>query len=353
MKITVQNIEAYLLDYCTNQLSQKDRVAVDKFILENPEWMVRAEELIHLPVEHVVFPNKDRLKKEIEENEAVRFDDDQNTREYLLFLISEGQLEVKQKKTIDEWCKIDSAFKKEVDWALQTRLRPDEDTRYPNKTRLKRVDKSKRMIYWVSATAASIALFISLITGQQSTSKPLLRAQNKSHQTSDSLVNSHAEITSQSKRQEQGVNATLSVPVLKNISKNAINQYSQKELKTEDSLVNQEIIQNQLPDQFVEYIAIDTLLKSNEIDTQRRQYDTLNPKPKATKTELVQPDEYTAGFRPKGNENNWRTVSRKLANISKNNLIVRATSTWDFSVKIGKFSFSRNKYSSKSNLSMK
>jgi hypothetical protein len=189
--------------------------------------------------------------------------------------------------------------------------------------------------------------------GQQSTSKPLLRAQNKSHQTSDSLVNRHAEITSQSKRQEQGVNATLFVPVLKNISKNAIKQYSQKELKTEDSLVNQEIIQNQLPDQFVEYIAIDTLLKSNEIYKQSRQYDTLNPKPKATKTELVKPDEYTAGFRPKGKGNNWTTVSRKLANISKNNLIVRATSAWDFSIKIGKFSFSRNKYSSKSNLSMK
>ena len=72
-----------------------------------------------------------------------------------------------------------------------------------------------------------------------------------------------------------------------------------------------------------------------------------------TKTELVKPDEYTAGFRPKGKGNNWTTVSRKLANISKNNLIVRATSTWDFSIKIGKFSFSRNKYSSKSNLSMK
>jgi hypothetical protein len=354
MRITVQNIEAYLLDYCTNQLSQKDRVAVDKFILENPEWKVRVEELIHLPVEHVVFPNKDRLKKEIEENEAVRFDDDQNNREYLLFLVSEGQLDVEQKKTIDEWCKIDSAFKKEVEFAQMTRLRPDEETKYPNKTGLKRSEKSRRIIYWLSAAAASIALLIGGYLGQQSSTKPLLRAQNKTPQASDSLVKNNTEITSQSKDQKQGVNATLSDLVLNTKQNKAIKQYSQKELVGNDSLTNEEIIQNQLPDQFVEYKPVDTLLKSNEIDNQMRQFDTLTPKFNVIKTELVKPDEYLTGFSPTGKRDNWNVVSRKLASISKNKLIIiKGSSNWDFFIKIGKFSFSRNKYSSKSNLSMR
>jgi hypothetical protein len=354
MRITVQNIEAYLLDYCTNQLSQKDRVTVDKFILENPEWKVRVEELIHLPVEHVVFPNKDRLKKEIEENEAVRFDDDQNNREYLLFLVSEGQLDVEQKKTIDEWCKIDSTFKKEVEFAQMTRLRPDEETKYPNKTGLKRSEKSRRIIYWLSTAAASIALLIGGYLGQQSSTKPLLRAQNNTPQTSDSLVKTNTEITSQSKDTKQGGHAMLSDLVFNTKQNKAIKQYSQKEFVGNDSLTNEEIIQNQLPDQFVEYKPVDTLLKSNEIDNQMRQFDTLTPKFNVIKTEIVKPDEYLTGFRPTGKRDNWNVVSRKLASISKNKLIIiKGSSNGDFFIKIGKFSFSRNKYSSKSNLSMR
>jgi hypothetical protein len=353
MKITVQNIEAYLLDYCTNQLSQKDRVAVDKFILENPEWKVRVEELIHLPAEHVVFPNKDRLKKEIEENEAIGFDDEKDNREYLLFLVGEGQLDVEQKKQIDEWCRLDSTFKKEVEFAQMTRLRPDEETKYPNKTGLKRSEKSRRIIYWLSAAAASIALLIGGYLGQQSSTKPLLRAQNNTPQTSDSLVKTNTEITSQSKDTKQGGHAMLSDLVLNTDQNKAIKQYSQKELIGNDSLTNEQIIQNQLPDQFVEYKPVDTLLKSNEIDNQSRQIDTLNPKPKATKTELVIPDEYLTGFRPTSKRDNWKALSKKLSSISKNKLVVKGSSNWDFFIKIGKFSFSRNKYSSKSNLSMR
>lgn len=353
MKITVHNIEAYLLDYCTNQLSQKDRVAVDEFILDNPEWKIRVEELIHLPLEHFVFPNKDRLKKEIEENEIVRFDDNPDNREYLLFLASEGLLDFEQKKKIDEWSIIDVTFKKEVELAVKTRLRPDVDTRYPNKLGLKRSYKSKRITYWISAAAASIALLISFYLGQQSSTKPLLRSQNTTPQTSDSLIKNQAEITNQSKSQQQVVNAMLSDPILNTDNKNEIKQYSQKEIIGKDSLMDQVITPSQLPDQFVEYKAIDTLLKSDDIYTQKRQLDTLNSQPKETKTELVKPGEYITGFRPTGKRDNWTAISKRLASISKNNLIFKGSSSWDFSIKIGKFFFSRNKYSSKSNLSMK
>jgi hypothetical protein len=353
MNITVKNIEAYLLDYCTNQLSQKDRFAVDKFILENPEWKVRVEELIHLPVEHVVFPNKDRLKKEIEENEAIGFDDEKDNREYLLFLVSEGQLDVEQKKQIDEWCRLDSTFKKEVEFAQMTRLCFDEETKYPNKTGLKRSEKSRRIIYWLSAAAASIALLIGGYLGQQSSTKSLLRAQNKTQQTSDSLVKTNTEITSQSKDTKQGGHEMLSDLVLNADQNKTIKKYSQKELIGKDSLIDSEIIQNQLPDQFVEYKPIDTLMKSNEIVKKVRQFDTITPKFNVTKTELVKPDDYLTGFRPTNKRDNWKAISRKLASISKNKLVVKGSSNWDFSIKIGRFSFSRNKYSSKSNLSMR
>jgi hypothetical protein len=122
----------------------------------------------------------------------------------------------------------------------------------------------------------------------------------------------------------------LSDLVLNTDQNKAIKQYSQKELIGNDSLTNEQIIQNQLPDQFVEYKPVE-----------------------ATKTELVKPDEYLTGFRPTGKRDNWNVVSKKLASISKNKLVVKGSSNWDFSIKIGKFSFSRNKYSSKSNLSMR
>lgn len=353
MKITVHNIEAYLLDYCTNQLSQKDRIAVDEFILENPEWKIRVDELIQLPVEHFVFPNKDRLKKEVVENDEVRFDDDLDNREYLLFLMSEGLLDLEQKKKINEWSRIDVTFKKEAELAIQTRLRPDLDTKYPNKLGLKRKNKSRRIIYWISAAAASIALLISFYLGQQSSNKPLLRSQITTPQTSDSPIKNQAGVTNQSKRQQQVVNTTPPAPVLNTDNKNQIKQYSQKEIIGKDSLMDKVITPSQLPDQFVEYKAIDTLLKSDEIQTQKRQFDTLNPQPKATKTELVKSVEYITGFRPTGKRDNWTAISKRLASISKNKLIFKGSSTWDFSIKIGRFSFSRNKYLSKSNLSMR
>ncbi len=357
MKITVQNIEAYLLDYCTNQLSQKDRNAVDAFILENPELKVRVEELIHLPLEHFVFPNKDRLKKEILENEAVLVDDDENNRECLLFLVSEGQLDVEQKKKIDEWSQRDLTFKKEVEFAEQIRFLPDEDIRYPNKKALKRRNQSKLMRVWLGAAAASVALLISFYLGQQTSTKPSLRAQIKAPQTSDSLIKNHARITNHSKGQKQVVNASVSDTDHSINSKNRIKQYSQKQISRIDSVIDQEIIQDQLPDQlpdqFVEYKAKDTLLTSDDIDSQKRQFDTIQPQRKATKTELVKPSEYVTAIRSTGKRDNWTAISRRLASISKNKLIFKGSSSWDFAIKIGKFSFSRNKYSSKSNLSMR
>ena len=96
MKITRENIEGYLIDYLNNELSSEDYHAVQKFLEDHPDLDPGKESLAFLLEDEIVYHNKDLLKKNIRFDVDPENMTDVERKEYLLFLLSENDLQSDQ-----------------------------------------------------------------------------------------------------------------------------------------------------------------------------------------------------------------------------------------------------------------
>jgi hypothetical protein len=158
MKITRENIEGYLIDYLNNELSSEDYRAVRKFLEDHPDLDPGKESLAFLPEDEIVYQNKDLLKKNI------RFDVDRENmtdaerKEYLLFLLSENDLQSDQEAELKALRNKDGTFDIEARIAKMIQFKPENEILFPDKNELKRKSKKMRIIPWISFAAASILI---------------------------------------------------------------------------------------------------------------------------------------------------------------------------------------------------
>lgn len=158
MKITRENIEGYLIEYFNNELSSEDYRAVQKFLEDHPDLDPGKEILSSLPNHEIVYHKKDLLKKNIRFDVDPENMSDAERKEFLLFLLSENDLQSDQEVELKALRKKDRAFDIEARIAKMIQFMPENEILFPDKNELKRKSKKMRIIPWVSFTAASIFL---------------------------------------------------------------------------------------------------------------------------------------------------------------------------------------------------
>lgn len=158
MKITRENIECYLIDYLNNELSSEDYHAVQKFLEDHPDLDPGKESLAFLLEDEIVYHNKDLLKKNIRFDVDPENMTDVERKEYLLFLLSENDLQSDQEVELKGLHNNDGTFDIEARIAKMIQFKPENQILFPDKNRLKRKSKKMSIIPWIRFAAASIFL---------------------------------------------------------------------------------------------------------------------------------------------------------------------------------------------------
>lgn len=160
MLINRNNYETYFLLWVDGELSSEEKVAVDRFITENPDL---AEELALLKStqlhaeESLVFTNKEILYKKEDQDISLN-----NYEEWFLLYI-DNELSVEQKKQVELFVLQHPTLQSEFEWLQQTRL-PEEKLVFPHKEILYRNETSRKgpVLYmrWMRYAAAAAVIGI-------------------------------------------------------------------------------------------------------------------------------------------------------------------------------------------------
>jgi hypothetical protein len=164
MEINWENYEAYLLDQLEGKLSLELQLQLRDFLAMNPDCATESGEefLWTLPRDHIEFPHKHTLKKEIPDGDARPA-----AHNFDLFCIArmEGDLSAKQVREHDLMIEEDPDLQTTWRSWQKTRLRGD-TVRFPGKNKLKRKVPGYRSIQWITliSSAAAIALIAVILT---------------------------------------------------------------------------------------------------------------------------------------------------------------------------------------------
>ena len=355
MKITTENIEAFLLDYHTGQLNQLDQLAVENFLMEHPEWKMTLDDLCFLPDDATQFPAKDRLKKSANSDEAIKSTTDQKNKEELLFLHTEGLLNDAQKLELDTYRQANHIFDRTVELSKHVRLIPDYTIVFPSKAKLKRSQTKRSWVLWLSSAAAAVILIVSFVVNQA------LMTQKNVELAKESVVSFPSKIKRKINRERVEQKSSVSNLSLEDEEGGSLVFTNQKHpLKATDRLkqpldsVLYPPKEMEANDQELELAVINSpdsipSVKGNELTHIKQQKSGAN----SDHHTINHSDEYVTSIHSVNIKSNWQTASEKLASISKNKIVFNGTSNWNFYLKIGKFSISRKKNIAKSNLSMR
>lgn len=151
-KITLENYEAYLLDYMEGNLSKDDVALLQQFVVLHPELNIDLSELelVELDVTNEVFENKNQLKKN---TTAVISDED-----YVNYI--ENNLSVAEKNTIDSLASQHPSVKRDLNLFQKTILQPELNIVFENKSDLK---KEAKVIWLFSRQTLSMAAALLLL----------------------------------------------------------------------------------------------------------------------------------------------------------------------------------------------
>ncbi len=153
--ITLNNYEAFLLDFCDGNLSESLCSELEVFLIINPQLNLSLSSLTFNKLECNTTPflDKDSLKKT--ESNLVS--------ETQLVAYIENQLSEKEKLTLEKNCALNPDLAKQLSQYKHTIAQPNLQINYPHKNKLKR--KSK--IIWLnfSLPQYSVAAFIVFIIG--------------------------------------------------------------------------------------------------------------------------------------------------------------------------------------------
>jgi hypothetical protein len=158
--ITRDNYEEFFLLYTDNELSAAERHEVERFVHNHPEIREEWEALLQCRVSpdlHLAFPDRTTLLKT--ETENSNYTDD-------LLSYLDGELDEINTLRIATVLQQDPLAEKELSLLAQTVSRPDPTIVFPEKDRLYRKERERRIIPlpWIRASiAAAIAGTIALI----------------------------------------------------------------------------------------------------------------------------------------------------------------------------------------------
>ncbi|HRD39845.1 MAG TPA: hypothetical protein PLC65_14545 [Bacteroidia bacterium] len=150
--ITLENYEAYLLDYMEGNLSKADTALLQQFVVLHPELNIDLSELelVELQAANVTFENKNNLKKEI----TPLVSDE----EYVDYI--ENNLSAAEKNKIESLASQYPSVKKELGLFQKTILQPELNIVFENKSDLK---KEAKVIWLFSRQTLSMAAALLLI----------------------------------------------------------------------------------------------------------------------------------------------------------------------------------------------
>lgn len=150
-RISIENYEAFLLDYMEGNLSTEDLVALQLFATQHPHLNIDLNELelVELDSEPVSFEGKNDLKKISDE-------------QFVAYI--ENQLNEEERNAVEEICSANSALATDLKLYKATITTVDETIVFENKNSLK---KQETKVFWlysreVLAAAASLVLLFGL-----------------------------------------------------------------------------------------------------------------------------------------------------------------------------------------------
>jgi hypothetical protein len=160
MKIDRQNYEAYFLDYIEGKLDAAEIARLMEFILQNPDLKFELEHFQQVTLEpaYEMYPEKKLLKKNSSDLPSVyevKFDE-------LCISKIEEQLDKKTLKLFDYYLQQHPAKSKEFDFYSKTILKPDTNTIFENKRKLKhyKLNHHRITLYHIAVAAASVIILV-------------------------------------------------------------------------------------------------------------------------------------------------------------------------------------------------
>lgn len=163
--ITLENYEAFYLDYLEGNLSDADRAAFEKFLAEHPELQLEDDLLPEF-----TLVDEDTMLSSVEKMALKRDYDDTAIQpenlEGLLIADSEGLLSDPKKKALEAWIAANPLWKQEAHLYAQAHVAPNMQEQ-TDKQVLYRKGGAIIPLWWsgVAAMAAGIALFVTLGIG--------------------------------------------------------------------------------------------------------------------------------------------------------------------------------------------
>lgn len=159
--INETNYEAFYLDFLEGNLNEEDSALLLAFLEEHPEYKLEDEEIKSLDQSFVALDDvyKQSLKQVLFDEDLITL----STIQSFLIAHTEGILSPEKESELDRFILLTPSFTREQKLFDATRLVPNKEEVYPDKSSLK---QARRVTLWpfISlAAAASVALLITFI----------------------------------------------------------------------------------------------------------------------------------------------------------------------------------------------
>jgi len=204
MKINRHNYEEYFILYMDNELTQEQRRLVEEFVKLHPDLKEELDNLLQYkmtPDEAIVFPAKEELLKGSERLHMADY------REMLLLYV-DNELNVADRKSVEELVSGNELLKKELQYLQQTKLGA-ETISFPDKSSLyRRSERRIAPVWWRMAAAVLVlALVLSavLIISRRSSGVPEVAVTKPGKITSPVVKEELAQNKDQIKKQPEEI----------------------------------------------------------------------------------------------------------------------------------------------------
>lgn len=162
MNINRYNYEEFFLLYVDNELTKAEKQAVEVFVHDNPDL---EEELIMLkqsklrPDAAITFQGKDLLMKP----EDAGFINETNYEEFFL-LYADNELAAAERKEVELFAATKPQFQQELNLFLQTKIEPEHEVVFPDKSLLYKEEKKRPAIIigWQRIVAVAAMMLVAL-----------------------------------------------------------------------------------------------------------------------------------------------------------------------------------------------
>ena len=163
MNINRYNYEEFFLLYVDNELTKAERQQVETFVHDNADL---EEELIMLrqsklrPDAAITFQGKEALMKP----EDAAFINDTNYEEFFLLYV-DGELSAAERREVETFAGTKPQFQQELNLLLQTKIEPEHEVVFPDKSLLYKKEEKKRpviFIGWQRIAAVAAVILVAL-----------------------------------------------------------------------------------------------------------------------------------------------------------------------------------------------